>query len=57
LAQRNLNVLVEAAIEREEHVVKKNTPAIKNPVTTKETHVVVLEGSPPSIRRSARLMK
>jgi hypothetical protein len=52
-----LNVLVEYAIERVEPVVKKNTPAIKKLVTTKEKHVVVLEGSPPSTRRSVRLMK
>jgi hypothetical protein len=57
LAQRNLNVLVEDAIEREEPVVKKSTPAVKKPITTKEKHVVVLEGSSPSTRRSARLMK
>jgi hypothetical protein len=57
VAQRNLNVLVEAAIEKEEPVVKKSTPAVKKPVTTKGKHVVVLEGSPPSTRRSARLMK
>jgi len=57
LAQRNLNVLVEAAIEREEPVVKKSTPAVKKPITTKEKHVVLLEGSSPSTRRSDRLVK
>jgi hypothetical protein len=57
VAQRNLNVLVEAAIEREEQVVKKSTPAVKKPITTKEKHVFVLERIPPSTRRSARLMK
>jgi hypothetical protein len=36
VAQRNLNVLVEAAIEREEQVVNKITPAVKKHVTTKE---------------------
>ena len=57
MAQRNLNILVEAAIEREEPVVKKNTLVVKKPITTKEKHVAMLEGSPPSTRRSARLMK
>jgi hypothetical protein len=57
LAHRNLNVLVEAAIEREEPVVKKIKPAVKKPITTKEKNVVVLEGISPSTRRSARLMK
>jgi hypothetical protein len=52
-----VNVLIEVAIEIEEQVVKKSTPAVKKPVTTKEKHVVVLEGSPLSTRRSARLMK
>jgi hypothetical protein len=56
-AQRNLDVLVEAAIEREEPIVKKNTPAFKNSINTKEKHDVVLEGSPPSTRRSIRSMK
>jgi hypothetical protein len=49
--------LVEAAIEREEPVVKKSTPAVKKTIPTKEKHAVVLEGSSPSTRRSARLMK
>jgi uncharacterized protein YfcZ (UPF0381/DUF406 family) len=53
VAQRNLNVLVEAAIEKEKPIVKKSTPAVKKPVTTKGKHVVVPEGSPPSTRRSA----
>jgi hypothetical protein len=57
LAQRNLNVLVEAAIEREEPVEKKSTPTVKKTTPAKEKHVVVLEGSSPSTRRSARLMK
>jgi hypothetical protein len=42
VAQRKLNVLVEAAIEREEQVVKKITPTVKNHVTTKEKHAIVL---------------
>jgi Pyruvate/2-oxoacid:ferredoxin oxidoreductase gamma subunit len=36
LVQRNLNLLVEVAIEREEPVVKKNTLAVKKPVTKKK---------------------
>jgi hypothetical protein len=35
LAQRNLNVLVEAAIEREEPIVKKSTPAVKKTISGK----------------------
>jgi hypothetical protein len=35
--QRNLNLLVEVAIEREEPVVNKNTLAVKKPVTKKKT--------------------
>jgi hypothetical protein len=57
VAQRNLNVLVEAAIEKEKPVVKKNTPPVKKIVITKGKHVTVPEGSPPSTRRSVRLMK
>jgi hypothetical protein len=57
VAQRNLNVLVEDSIEKEKPVVKKRTPPVKKTVITKGKHVVVPEGSPPSIRRSARLMK
>ena len=37
VAQRNLNVLVEAAIEKEKPIVKKSTPVFKNPVTQKES--------------------
>jgi hypothetical protein len=50
LAQRNLNVLVQAAIERDEPTVKRSTPA-------KEKDVAMTEGSSPPTRRSARLMK
>ena len=42
VAQRKLSVLVEAAIEREEQIVKKITPTIKNFVTKKEKHAIVL---------------
>jgi hypothetical protein len=57
LAQRNLNVLVEVVIEREEPIEKRSTPIVKKTTHTKEKHVVVIECSSPSIRRSARLMK
>jgi hypothetical protein len=50
LAQRNLNVLVQVAIERDEPTVKRSIP-------TKETDVAMIEGSSPATRRSARLMK
>jgi hypothetical protein len=35
LAKRNLNVLVEGSIEREEPVVKKRTPTVKNNILAK----------------------
>jgi hypothetical protein len=35
LAQRNLNFLVEAAIETKEPVVKKRTPIVKNTIPAK----------------------
>jgi hypothetical protein len=57
LAQRNLNVLVEAAIEREEPINKKRTPTVKKTTPAKEKHDAMLEGSYPSTRRSDRLMK
>ena len=57
LAQRNLNVLVEVAIEREEPVEKKRTPTIKKTTPAKEKHATMTKGSSPSTRRSARLMK
>jgi len=57
VAQRNLNVLVEAAIEKEKPIVKKSTPIVKKHVTTKGKHAAVPEGIHPSTRRSARLMK
>jgi hypothetical protein len=50
LAQRNLNVLVQAKIERDEPSVKRSTPA-------KEKDASKTEGSSPPTRRSARLMK
>jgi len=49
LAQRNLNVLVQATIERDESLVKRSIP-------TKENYVSMTEGNYPTTR-SARLMK
>jgi hypothetical protein len=57
LDQRNLNILVEAAIEREEPVEKKRTPTVKKTTPAKEKHAAMTKGSSPSTRRSARLMK
>jgi predicted metalloendopeptidase len=57
MAQRNLNVLVEAAIEKEKPVAKESIAPVKKHVTAKGKHVVVPKGSPPSTRRSVRLMK
>jgi hypothetical protein len=57
LAQRNSNVLVQAAIERDEPVVKKSTPVVNKSIPTKEKHVVMIEGCSPATRRSVRLMK
>jgi hypothetical protein len=50
LAQRNLNVLVQDAIERDEPRVKRSIPA-------KEKYVAMTEGSSPTTRRSTRLTK
>jgi hypothetical protein len=41
VAQRILTVLVEDVIEKEKPVVKKSTPPVENPVTTKEKHVAM----------------
>jgi hypothetical protein len=57
VAQRNLNMLVEAAIKKEKLVVKKIILLVKKLVTTKGKHVDGPKGSPPSTRRSVRLMK
>jgi hypothetical protein len=57
VAQRNLNVLVEDAIEKEKPVVKKFIHAIKKLVTTEGNQAFVPDGIPPSTRRSVKLMK
>jgi hypothetical protein len=50
LAQRNLNFLVQAAIERDEHAVEKSTAA-------KERYVSMTEERSLETRRSAILRK
>jgi hypothetical protein len=57
LAQRNLNVLVEDSIEREEPVLNKRKPIVKKTIPAKEKHATMIEGSSPATRRSGRLMK
>jgi hypothetical protein len=57
MAQRNLNVLVEAAIEKEKPIAKESITVVKKLVTTKGKHGDVPKGNPPSTRRSIRLMK
>jgi chromosome segregation ATPase len=57
MAQRNLEVLIEAAIEQEKPTAKESIVPVKKPTTAKGKHVVLPKGSPPSTRRSVRLMK
>jgi hypothetical protein len=57
MAQRNLDVLIEAAIEQEKPTTKESIVPVKKPTTAKGKHVVFPKGSPPSTRRSVRLMK
>ena len=57
MGQRNLNVLVEAAIEKEKPIAKESIALVKKLVTAKGRHVFVPKGIPPSTRRSFRLMK
>ena len=56
MAQRKLNVLVEAAIEKEKPTTKESIVPVKKPITAKGKRSVVPKGSPPSTRRSVRLM-
>jgi hypothetical protein len=56
MVQRNLNVLVEAVIEKEKTVAKEGIDLVKMLMTTKGKHVVVPKGCSPSTRRSVRLM-
>jgi hypothetical protein len=55
VAQRNLQVLVEAAIEKETPIVKEITTPLKNPVIAKKKKSVVPNEDPPSTRKSVRL--
>jgi hypothetical protein len=50
LAQRNLNFLVQAGVERDE-------PAVKRSIPTKEKYASMTKGSSPATRTSVRLMK
>jgi hypothetical protein len=42
LAQRNVNVLVETAIEGEETIKKRSTPTVKKTTPAKEKHAAVI---------------
>jgi hypothetical protein len=57
VAQRNLQVLVEAAIEKETPTTKESIAPLKKPVTVKRKKHVVPKEDPPSPRKSVRLMK
>jgi hypothetical protein len=57
LAQRSLNFLVQAEIQRVEPIVMKSTPIVKKSIPKKEKHVAMIEGIYPATRRSVRLMK
>jgi hypothetical protein len=55
VAQRNLQVLVEASIEKETSAVKEIPAPLKNPVMAKKKKPVVPNEDPPSTRKSVRL--
>jgi hypothetical protein len=55
VAQRNLQVLVESAIEKETPVVKENKTPLRKPVIAKRKKSVVPNEDPPSTRKSVRL--
>jgi predicted RNase H-like nuclease (RuvC/YqgF family) len=55
VAQRNLQVLVEAAIEKETPTAKESIAPLKNPVIAKRKKLVVPKEDPPSTRKSVRL--
>jgi hypothetical protein len=57
MAQRNLHVLVEYAIEKEKPTTKESIAPVRKPTTVKGKKPIVPKGSRPSIRRSVRLMK
>jgi hypothetical protein len=55
VAQRNLQVLVEAAIEKETLAVNESTTPLKKPIIAKRKNSIVPNEDPPSIRKSMRL--
>ena len=55
VAQRNLQVLVEAAIEKETSTVKESTTPLKKLVITKKKKPAMPNEDPPSTRKSVRL--
>jgi hypothetical protein len=55
VAQRNLQVLVEAAIEKETPTVKESIAPLKKPVIAKRKKPVVPNEDPPPTRKSVRL--
>ena len=57
MAQRNLQVLVEAAIEKETPTTKESIAPLKENVTAKRKKPDVPKEDPPSTRKSVRLMK
>jgi phage shock protein A len=57
MAQRNLQVFVESSIEKEKPTAKESIDPVKKPATAKGKKHVVPKGSPPSPRRSVRLIK
>ena len=57
MAQRNLQVLVEVAIEKETPATKESIAPLKQPITAKNKKLVVPKEDPPSPRKSVRLMK
>jgi hypothetical protein len=57
MAQRNLHVLVEVSIEKENPIVKESISPLKKLATAKGKKPVVPKGSHPYPRRSVRSMK
>jgi hypothetical protein len=55
--QRNLQVLVEAAIEKETQTTMESIAPLNKPVTAKRKKPFVPKEDPPSPRKSVRLMK
>jgi hypothetical protein len=55
VAQRNLQVFVEASIEKETPTIKERKTPLKKPIIAKRKKFVVPKEDPPSIRKSVRL--